>query len=189
MLNQTQQAQFCKMRRQVIARNYQNLNQQQRLGALTTEGPLLLLAGAGSGKTTVLIHRIANLHDAIGRGSDPSCMEVPDWATPEDVEFLEQLPGLSGDRTWLSRAERLCAVDPAAPWSIIAITFTNKAAGELKERLERHAGAGRASDVWALHLPLRLRAHPAAGHRPPGLLPTPSPSTIPTTPSGWSRRF
>ena len=133
MLNQTQQAQFCKMRRQVIARNYQNLNQQQRLGALTTEGPLLLLAGAGSGKTTVLIHRIANLI-RFGRGSDPSCMEVPDWVTPEDVEFLTRYLGYP-EKDMAQRAEMLCKVHPAAPWSILAITITNKAAGELKERL------------------------------------------------------
>ena len=146
MLNQTQQAQFCKMRRQVIARNYQNLNQQQRLGALTTEGPLLLLAGAGSGKTTVLIHRIANLI-RFGRGSDPSCMEVPDWVTPEDVEFLTRYLGYP-EKDMAQRAEMLCKVHPAAPWSILAITFTNKAAGELKERLERMLGP-EGQDVWA----------------------------------------
>ena len=146
MLNQTQQAQFCKMRRQVIARNYQNLNQQQRLGALTTEGPLLLLAGAGSGKTTVLIHRIANLI-RFGRGSDPSCMEVPDWVTPEDVEFLTRYLGYP-EKNMAQRAEMLCKVHPAAPWSILAITFTNKAAGELKERLERMLGP-EGQDVWA----------------------------------------
>ena len=146
MLNQTQQAQFCKMRRQVIARNYQNLNQQQRLGALTTEGPLLLLAGAGSGKTTVLIHRIANLI-RFGRGSDPNCTEVPDWVTPEDVEFLTRYLGYP-EKDMAQRAEMLCKVHPAAPWSILAITFTNKAAGELKERLERMLGP-EGQDVWA----------------------------------------
>ena len=146
MLNQTQQAQFCKIRRQVIARNYKNLNQQQRLGALTTEGPLLLLAGAGSGKTTVLIHRIANLI-RFGRGSDPSCMEVPDWVTPEDVEFLTRYLGYP-EKDMAQRAEMLCKVHPAAPWSILAITFTNKAAGELKERLERMLGP-EGQDVWA----------------------------------------
>ena len=146
MLNQTQQAQFCKIRRQVIARNYKNLNQQQRLGALTTEGPLLLLAGAGSGKTTVLIHRIANLI-RFGRGSDPSCMEVPDWVTPEDLEFLTRYLGYP-EKDMAQRAEMLCKVHPAAPWSILAITFTNKAAGELKERLERMLGP-EGQDVWA----------------------------------------
>ena len=146
MLNQTQQAQFCKMRRQVIARNYQNLNQQQRLGTLTTEGPLLLLAGAGSGKTTVLIHRIANLI-RFGRGSDPNCTEVPDWVTPEDVEFLTRYLGYP-EKDMAQRAEMLCKVHPAAPWSILAITFTNKAAGELKERLERMLGP-EGQDVWA----------------------------------------
>ncbi len=108
---------------------------------LATEGPLLLLAGAGSGKTTVLIHRIANLLQ-FGRGSD--CGEVPDWATEEDLQFLETC-GEDADPALL---RRLCAVDPPAPWQVLAITFTNRAANELKERLEARLGPeGR--DVWA----------------------------------------
>ena len=146
MLNQTQKEQFCQVRRQVIARYYSSLNQQQRLGALTTEGPLLLLAGAGSGKTTVLIHRIANLI-RFGQGSDPSCTEVPEWVKPEDVEFLTRYLGYP-EKEMRQRAEMLCKVRPAAPWSILAITFTNKAAGELKERLERMLGP-EGQDVWA----------------------------------------
>ena len=64
---------FAKARRAAIARSLQ-LNPEQQRAVLATEGPLLLLAGAGSGKTTVLIHRIANLMK-YGRGSDSP--EVP----------------------------------------------------------------------------------------------------------------
>ena len=54
----------------------------------------------------------------------------------------------SPDKEKRLQADRLCALDPAAPWTIIAITFTNKAAGELKARLERMLGPS-ARDVWA----------------------------------------
>ena len=144
MLNREEELRFCKARRAAIALDYQNLNPEQRRAALATEGPLLLLAGAGSGKTTVLIHRIANLMK-YGRGSD--CDEAPAWAAPADLAFLEgyvQNP----DPAQKAEQERLCRVDPAVPWSIIAITFTNKAAGELKERLERMLGPS-ANDIWA----------------------------------------
>ena len=122
------------------------MNPRQLEGVLATEGPLLLLAGAGSGKTTVLIHRIANLL-RYGKGSD--CQEVPDYVTQEDLAFLEgyaQTQNPTEQET--SRANLLCAVEPAAPWQVIAITFTNKAAGELKERLEQKIGP-QALDIWA----------------------------------------
>ena len=144
MLTHEQEQEFCRLRRQAIALNYRDLNPEQREAVLDTEGPLLLLAGAGSGKTTVLIHRVANLI-CYGRGSDTP--EVPDWAEAADLEFLRAYVQDPAAEKKL-RADRLCAVEPAAPWSIIAITFTNKAAGELKERLERLLGP-EARDVWA----------------------------------------
>ena len=136
---------FIAARRKYIAGFFQELNEMQRQAVLTTEGPLLLLAGAGSGKTTVLINRIANLI-RFGSGSDSDW--VPDYVTEDDLSFLEGLahPVSEDDRL---RADLLCAVDPAAPWSIIAITFTNKAANELKLRLNKILNTD-ANDVWAM---------------------------------------
>ena len=136
---------FITARKQYIAHCFSRLNKMQQDAVLTTEGPLLLLAGAGSGKTTVLINRIANII-RFGRGSDSN--EVPDTVTEEDVVFLENLSEPISDFD-KSRADYLCAVEPATPWSVIAITFTNKAANELKERLETMLGES-AQDVWAM---------------------------------------
>ena len=136
---------FVAARKQYIANCFRDLNGMQRNAVLATEGPLLLLAGAGSGKTTVLINRIANLI-RFGRGSDSN--EVANTVTEEDVIFLESLkePVSDFDR---HRANFLCAVEPPDPWNIIAITFTNKAANELKERLSTMLGA-QAQDIWAM---------------------------------------
>lgn len=78
------------------------LNEMQQLAVDTTEGPLLILAGAGSGKTTVLVNRV----------------------------------------------EHIISSHLAAPWQVLAITFTNKAAGELRERLVSAIGE-EANDIWA----------------------------------------
>ena len=144
MLNREQELRFCKARRAAIALEYQDLNPQQQKAVLATEGPLLLLAGAGSGKTTVLIRRIANLIQ-FGRGSDSD--EVPEWIGEGELAELEDYVAHPTPEK-KEAAARLCRLEPAAPWSIIAITFTNKAAGELKERLEKMLGP-QAGDVWA----------------------------------------
>nr|WP_326185756.1 UvrD-helicase domain-containing protein [uncultured Oscillibacter sp.] len=135
---------YIAARKAVIARDFQRLNPMQRKAAMTTEGPLLLLAGAGSGKTTVLIQRVYNLL-TYGRGSDSDA--VPERATEEDLAFLENYPA-HPDELEKDRARRLCAVDVPRPWEIIAITFTNKAAGELKDRLAARLGP-MANDIWA----------------------------------------
>ena len=144
-MNQEYQQRFLAARRGIIARRFRTLNDMQRRAVLTTQGPLLLLAGAGSGKTTVLIHRIANLM-TFGRASDSE--EIPQDVTPEDVAFLEDYLAHPREEDQ-PRAQALCALEPAKPWSIIAITFTNKAANELKDRLAKMLGDD-AADVWAM---------------------------------------
>ena len=144
-MNEALDNRFLAARKKYIESQFSALNNMQRQAVLTTEGPLLLLAGAGSGKTTVLINRIANLM-RFGRGSDSN--QIPDTVTEEDVLFLESLEGdLDERQRWM--ADNLCAVEPAAPWSILAITFTNKAANEMKERLSMLLGP-EAQDIWAM---------------------------------------
>ena len=144
-MNQCYEQRFLAARRAVISRRFQHLNEMQQQAVMTTQGPLLLLAGAGSGKTTVLINRIANL---IRFGSASDSTEIPAFISEDDVELLEYYLR-TPDEDLRPQAEQLCAYDPAAPWGIIAITFTNKAANELKERLENMLGS-EAKDVWAM---------------------------------------
>ena len=127
---------YIDARRKLIESDFASLNSMQRKAVMATEGPLLILAGAGSGKTTVLINRIANL---LRYGIAGDTNELPANASEEDIEIM--LKG--GDE-----AKRIAALDPVEPWRILAITFTNKAADELKARLERMLGP-EAADIWA----------------------------------------
>ncbi len=127
---------FLEARRNVVRSDFAQLNNRQLEAVLVTEGPLLILAGAGSGKTTVLINRVANLLK-YGCASDSD--RLPAGA---DETMLQEL--LQGGEA----AQEIAALDPVAPWRILAITFTNKAAGELKNRLGRMLGE-KADDVWA----------------------------------------
>ena len=136
-MNDLMRKRYIEARKAVIAADFARLNPMQQEAVLKTEGPLLILAGAGSGKTTVLINRIANLL-RYGRGSDSDV--IPPDATEEDLAVLEAGPS--------EEARRLAALDPVEPWRIIAITFTNKAADELKARLGKMLGAA-ADDIWA----------------------------------------
>ena len=145
-----QKREFISYRRAVIEKQFGHLNDMQREAALKTQGPLLLLAGAGSGKTTVLISRIENLL-VYGSGSDSDI--VPEDITETDLAFLrlycENLENEALRQAGAEKAKALCQVMPAQSWQILAITFTNKAAGELKERLEARLGDG-AKDIWAM---------------------------------------
>ena len=134
---------YIEARRQVIALDFPNLNDAQRRAVMATEGPLLILAGAGSGKTTVLINRIANLMK-YGRASD--CDTLPADADEAKLEVMRRY--IAGERALKRQAEEAAAFEPVEPWRILAITFTNKAAGELKERLHNMLGPA-AEDIWA----------------------------------------
>ena len=137
---------YAAVRRAIIEQRFSRLNDRQREAVFATEGPLLILAGAGSGKTTVLIDRIVNI---LRFGQGLTSDFAPEGATEADLLFLtEYLTDPKPENR--DHAERLCAVDPARPWQVIAITFTNKAARELRERL--HAALGdpeAAGEVWA----------------------------------------
>jgi len=135
---------YSALRCAVIEHEFERMNEMQKQAVFKTEGPLLLLAGAGSGKTTVLINRIINL---LKYGRAYECTEAPAWAGDDDLRALEMILG-DPDAADENEIRRLCAVEPPKPWEIIAITFTNKAAGELRERLLVACGE-QGNDIWA----------------------------------------
>ena len=130
-------------RRAVLEKDFARMNDRQKQAVFTVNGPLLILAGAGSGKTTVLINRIANilrygdaynstyLRDDLDENDIAACKAYIENGTPLTTETQEHL-----------------SVSACAPWRIMAITFTNKAAGELKDRLCAMLGET-ANDIWA----------------------------------------
>lgn len=134
---------YLALRDQYIESRFARLNPVQRQAVFATEGPLLILAGAGSGKTTVLVNRIANI---IRFGSAHGSTELPRPVTEADLNDLRNAVAAGRD---LPRETAYLAVRPARPWNVLAITFTNKAAGELKERLRAMLGDTLGSDVNA----------------------------------------
>lgn len=122
---------FLSLRKAYIERTFQNLNPMQQQAVYTVKGPLLILAGAGSGKTTVLVNRIANLIQ-FGNAYHSGFLEYD--PSDEDLAILKK--GVANPETDLRPIAPLLRVDNVRPWNILAITFTNKAASELKERIE-----------------------------------------------------
>ena len=106
------------------------LNPEQCRAVFTVKGPLLVLAGAGSGKTTVLVNRISYI---IKYGNAYFSEYAPSTLCEEDVLAFENALKLSPDE--ISDILPEFIVEPCPPWSVLAITFTNKAANEIKERL------------------------------------------------------
>ncbi len=135
-MNKSFEERYLEARKKVIETDFAGLNPMQRKAVMATEGALLILAGAGSGKTTVLINRIANLM-RYGKAADSDV--IPENASVEDIDKMARLD---------DEARCTAALEPVEPWRILAITFTNKAADELKTRLSKMLGEAGA-DVWA----------------------------------------
>ena len=124
---------YIKAKRKALERYFSRMNDRQKEAVFTVNGPLLVLAGAGSGKTTVIVNRIANMINFGNAYFDESRQ-----GTDEDTAFLnDYAEGKTDDFDTLRDA---AAASPIKPWNILAITFTNKAAAELKERLSAMLG-------------------------------------------------
>ena len=123
----------------------EKLNNEQRQAAFTAKGPLLVLAGAGSGKTTVLVNRIVFL---IKYGNAYFSENIPEDISEGLVAALEAAIDMEPYEIAEILPEFIC--EPASPWSVLAITFTNKAAGEIRARLySAFEDKSVAESIWA----------------------------------------
>lgn len=130
-------------RKKVMEHDFSRMNRMQLQAVFHVNGPLLILAGAGSGKTTVLVNRIANI---IRYGNAYESEDfIGDLTVEEEDELKACAQSGAAPSEYLKRCLSVCA---AQPWQILAITFTNKAAGELKERLVSMLGE-EGGQVWA----------------------------------------
>ena len=129
---------YTELKKQALESFFSRMNDMQRKAVFKVNGSVLIIAGAGSGKTTVLVNRIANMmkfgnayHDSAERA-----------LSAEDERFLADFPSMEKTAENAQRLADIIAAEPVNPWNILAITFTNKAAGELRERLVSMIGEG-----------------------------------------------
>ncbi len=134
---------FYGLRKKLIEKEFSRMNDMQKSAVFNVNGAVLILAGAGSGKTTVLVNRIAYLIKYGNAYHSDFSYRVP---TEEDTAILRNY--IENGGTLPDRVQALLSVDAPQPWQILAITFTNKAANELKSRLEAMLGE-KGNDVWA----------------------------------------
>ncbi len=133
-MTENQRQEFLSLKRRILDASYGTLNPMQRQAVETLSGPVLILAGAGSGKTTVLIHRVANL---LRFGLACQGDYIPPQLSGEEWDILRRC---AADGSCAHTAADIIAVNRPQPWNVLAITFTNKAAGELRERLQAMLG-------------------------------------------------
>lgn len=141
-MTETTSERLIELRKRVLEKEFSRMNNMQKQAVFSIDGPLLILAGAGSGKTTVLVNRIAN----IVRYGRAYAGGKTDNISPEDADAMERY--LESDTPLPEEVRNRLAVSPCRPWQIMAITFTNKAAGELKNRLVGMLGE-EGDEIWA----------------------------------------
>lgn len=134
---------FYDLRKKLIEKEFFRMNDMQKSAVFNVNGAVLILAGAGSGKTTVLVNRIAYLIKYGNAYNSDFSYRAP---TEEDCTILQKY--IENGGALPDRVQALLSVDAPQPWQILAITFTNKAANELKSRLEAMLGE-KGNDVWA----------------------------------------